>query len=203
MTGMFFGSYIRPVYQCCPFLRFPPWGRPSAHSCGTVRQGLEYTAGSAYARRWGSAPGHHIGHHSSSQRLSATVEQAVEHTAPVDPNCDMRLPLCLLRLEADAMPVTGAQLGNQNCPRAPKHPLSYCFASALSQDGATVEHGPLAMLQLASIWPTHRVGSLCRSRALHPRSATLRSDPRCRRGTPQPAAGHASSDGSCAWSLSR
>jgi len=38
---------------------------------------------------------------------TGAVEQAVEHTAPVDPNLTLRLSLHLLRFLAEAVPVTG------------------------------------------------------------------------------------------------
>lgn len=43
-----------------------------------------------------------------SQKLSATVEHTVEHTVPVDGDSLMLIPLFLLRLSADAVPVGGA-----------------------------------------------------------------------------------------------
>jgi hypothetical protein len=60
-----------------------------------------------------------MGSHGLSQRLSAAVEQAVEHAAPVDPNSTLRLSLCLLRLEADAVPVTGREQRQQSWLWAP------------------------------------------------------------------------------------
>lgn len=44
-----------------------------------------------------------------SQRLSATVEHTVEHTVPVDVDSLMLIPLFLLRLSADVVPVGGAE----------------------------------------------------------------------------------------------
>jgi len=42
-----------------------------------------------------------------SQRLSAIVEHTVEHAVPVDGDSLMLIPLFLLRLSADAVPVGG------------------------------------------------------------------------------------------------
>jgi hypothetical protein len=44
-----------------------------------------------------------------SQRLSATVEHTVEHMVPVDGDSLMLIPLYLLRLSADAVPVGGTK----------------------------------------------------------------------------------------------
>jgi len=47
--------------------------------------------------------------HRLSQRLSTAVEHTVEHAVPVDVDSLVLIPLFLLRLSADAVPVTGAE----------------------------------------------------------------------------------------------
>ena len=51
-----------------------------------------------------------------SHRLYSAVEQAVEHAVPVDGDSLMLIPLFLLRLSADAVPVTGAERETQAAP---------------------------------------------------------------------------------------
>jgi hypothetical protein len=74
---------------------------------------------------------------------SATVEHTVEQMVPLDPCWSLRLPLCLLRLRAEAVPATGREQRQQSWLWAPLDPLETLKATAVPRrTGSCPPSGP-------------------------------------------------------------